>query len=50
MVARAGKYYGDPFKVYHRVNKGDSLSTTIFNMVVYAVIRHWMMVVVVEEA
>ena len=40
MVARAGGYYGEAFKGYRGVTQGDPLSPTIFNVVVYAVVRH----------
>ena len=33
MLARAGGYFGLPFKVYHRVTQVDPLSSTLFNMV-----------------
>ena len=46
MVARAGGYYGAAFKGAHGVTHGDSLSPTIFNMVVDAVVRHWVAVMV----
>ena len=39
-----------PFKVYRNVNQVETLSPTIFNVVVYAVIRHWVMVVAPTEA
>ena len=41
MVARAGRYYGDAFKGARGVTQGDPLSPTIFNLVVDAVVRHW---------
>ena len=41
MVARAGGYYGDAFKGARGVTQGDPLSPTIFNVVVYEVVRHW---------
>ena len=41
MVARAGGYYGKDFKGERGVTQGDPLSPTIFNVVVDAVIRHW---------
>ena len=39
MVARAGRYYGTPFNRHQGVTQGYTLSTTIFNMVVDAVIH-----------
>ena len=41
MVARAGGYYGDAFKGARGVTQGNPLSPTIFNVVVDAVVRHW---------
>ena len=41
MVARSGGYYGNSFEVFRGVTQGDPLSPTIFNVVVYAVVRHW---------
>ena len=41
MVAQAGRYYGSPFTCYRGVTQGNLLYPTIFNMVVDAVIRHW---------
>ena len=41
MVARAGEYCGDAFKGAWGVMQGDPLSPTIFNVVVDAVVRHW---------
>ena len=40
MVAKAGCYFVQPFKVYQGVTQGYPLSPTIFNVVVYSVIRH----------
>ena len=42
MVARAGSYYGKGFKEDRGVKQGDPLSPTIFNVVVDAVVRHWL--------
>ena len=42
MVARAGSYYGTGFKGEWGVTQGDPLSPTIFNVVVDAVVRHWL--------
>ena len=42
MVARAGSYYGKGFKGEQGVTQGDPLSPTIFNVVVDAVVRHWL--------
>ena len=46
MVARAGGYYGAEFKGSGGVMQGDPLSPTIFNVVVDAVVRHWVTVMV----
>ena len=50
MVARAGSYYGTPFKVQEGVTQRDPLSPTIFNMVVDAVIRQWVALISGYEA
>ena len=42
MAARAGGYYGAAFKGARGVTQGDPLSPTIFNVVVEAVVRHWL--------
>ena len=49
IVARAGGYYGIAFRGGRGVTQGDPLSTTIFNVVVDTVTRHWVQGVV-EEA
>ena len=36
--------------MFQGVTQGDPISPTIFNMVIGAVLRHWIMVVVEEEA
>ena len=41
IVARAGGYYGKAFKGERGVTLGEPLSPTIFNVVVDAVVRHW---------
>ena len=41
MVSRSGGYYITPFKGHQGVTHRYPLSTTIFNMLVDAVIRHW---------
>ena len=48
MVARAGGYYGKGFKGGRGVTQGDPLSPTIFNVVVDAVVRHWVTIAVTE--
>ena len=48
MVARAGGYYGDAFKGSRGVTQGDPMSPTIFNVVVDAVVRHWVMMALDE--
>ena len=42
MVSRAGGYYGVAFKGDRGVMQGDPLSPTIFNVVVDAVVQHWL--------
>ena len=42
MAARSGGYYGTAFKGERVVTQGDPLSPTIFNVVVDAVVRHWL--------
>ena len=49
MVARAGGYFRTGFKGKRGVTQGDPLSPTIFNVVVDAVVRHWV-TLAVEEA
>ena len=48
MVARAGGYYRKGFKGGRGVTQGDPLSPTIFNVVVDAVVRHWVTIAVTE--
>ena len=48
MVARAGLYYGKGFKGERGVTQGDPLSPTIFNVVVDAVVRHWLLLATQE--
>ena len=50
MVARAGGYYGEAFKGDRGVTQGDPLSPTIFNVVVDAVVRHWIEGLVAKTA
>ena len=45
-----GRFYGAPFKGYWGVPQGGPLSPTIFNMVVDAVILHFLVVVSGKEA
>ena len=49
MVARAGRYYVEAFKGDRGVTQGDPLSPTIFNVVVDAVVLHWV-TMVLEKA
>ena len=46
MVARTGRYYGMEFYGERGVTKGDLLSSTIFNVVVDAVVKHLVTVMV----
>ena len=48
MVARAGGYYGTTFQGERGVTQGDLIPPTIFNVVVDAVIRHWVTGVIAE--
>ena len=41
MLAQTGGYYGTGFKGVRGVTQGDPLSPTIFNVVVDAVVCHW---------
>ena len=50
MVAKAGGYFGRPFKGCQGVIQGDPLYSTIFNVVMDAVIHHLVMVVTPSEA
>ena len=49
MVARAGGYYGKGFKGGRGVTQGNPLSPTIFNVVLGAVVRHWVTLAVTES-
>ena len=42
MAVRSGGYYGAAFKGEQGVTQGDLLPPTLFNVVVDAVIRHWL--------
>ena len=46
MVARSSGYFFLPFKGYCRVTQGDPLFPTLFNVVLDAVILHWVMLMV----
>ena len=46
MVAKAGGYYGSAFGGYRVLTQGYPLPPTIFNVVVYAVVRNWVAVMV----
>ena len=48
MVARAGGYYGTAFTGGGGVTQGDPLSPTIFNVVLDAVVCHWVTVIIVD--
>ena len=49
MVARAGGYYEVAFKGARGVTQGDPLSPTIFNVVVDAVVHHWVTMTMDED-
>ena len=48
MVARSGGYCGTAFKGGRGVKQGDPLSPTVFNVVVDAVVRHWVTGVIAD--
>ena len=48
MVARSGVYHETAFKGERGVTQGDPLSPTIFNVVVDAVVRHWVTGVIAD--
>ena len=50
MLAKAGGYFGPPFKGYCGVTQGGALSPMNFNVLVDAVIRNCMTVVALLEA
>ena len=50
MADKADGYFRRPFKGYQCVTQGNPLSPTIFNVVVDAVIRHWVTVATTTEA
>ena len=49
MVAKVGEYFGYPFKGQCGVTQGGALSPIIFDLVVDAVLRHWVSVVAVTQ-
>ena len=49
MVAKSGRYFGAPFKGQSDINQGYLLSTTIFNVVVDAVLSHRVTVLIAAE-
>ena len=46
MMDCVGGYYGEAFKVFRDVTKGDPLYPTIFDVVVDVVVHHWVFLVV----
>ena len=50
MIAKAGGYNGPHFKVFRWVTQDDPLLTMIFNVVMDAIMSHWVTVVTEEEA
>ena len=49
MVDRTGRHFGVTFQGQIGVNQGEPLSPKIFNLVMDAVLRHWVSVVVEAE-
>ena len=49
MVAKSGGYFEPLFQEYHGVTQGNPLYPTVFNVVLDAVIRKWVMVVAMTE-
>ena len=49
MVAQAGGYFGEPFRIERFITQGNPLSPTIFNLVVEAVVFHWEYLVAEQE-
>ena len=41
MVVKAGRYYGKEFQGFRGVIQGEPLSPNIFNVVLDAVVQHW---------
>ena len=48
MVERVGGYYVEAFKGARGVTQGDPLLPTIFNVVLDALVRHWVKMVLAE--
>ena len=46
MIARAGGYYRSAFQGFRGVTQGETLTPTIFNVVVALVVRNWVEVMV----
>ena len=44
IVEQASGYYGTPFKGYRGVNEGYPIFTKMFNLVVNAIFRKWLMI------
>ena len=50
MASRASGYYGDPFQGSHGFTQGDPLFPRLFNVVVDAIVRHWVGLVAKTDA
>ena len=49
MLARAGGYYWEAFKGDQGVTQGGTLSPNIFNVLVDAVVRHWVTMAMAKD-
>ena len=50
MVAQGGGYFGTPFNGFWGFTQGYPLSLIVFDIVMYAMVWHWVAVVVATES